>query len=504
MNAGILTTMAAAGAGLMCWASMEAQGKTADLGKVMFVGDSITHGYGAPSYRWPLHKILVDNGVKFEVVGVTEGYQSGGVDAGTLYGGVEFNNRHSAMSSERAYEIAGRINKSGRLGNSSVADWLGINKAYKGDFRLASSREIPDVFVMLIGTNDTLSDYGSKGGIGGGEGKNLEAVQEALIGTCKGTRWSGKGDMDAIVDTMRKANRRARILVLSVPCWSGKGWKVNAAPEDFAAIAAYNKALKSWAQWKKVQWVDINPGLMDVSRTDKPGVGVDSFFNNKDGLHPAPQGDLIIAAHVAQALGVGGRTVGAVGKEAAQFELQAPGLFESAKVREGVTLSEGTLELAPGKSLQCPWGEGMTGESGFSLEWKASVGNGETDGWNPEGGLQVTLGQGGHTGTLTVSESLISWGGKALYSADMSQEKKPLRVAWIEGDEEKGIQQGFYVWLGSSLIGEALPEGKAQFQGLRLLNATDSPVQVTQLSLGEGAWSPVAKKRVKKVKKSLR
>ena len=42
-----------------------AEDAPANLGNVMFVGDSITHGYGAPSYRWPLHKIFVDNGVQF-------------------------------------------------------------------------------------------------------------------------------------------------------------------------------------------------------------------------------------------------------------------------------------------------------------------------------------------------------------------------------------------------------------------------------------------------------
>lgn len=44
-----------------------------ELGKIMFVGDSITHGFRAPSYRWPLHKTLVDNGVSFSAVGVHVG-----------------------------------------------------------------------------------------------------------------------------------------------------------------------------------------------------------------------------------------------------------------------------------------------------------------------------------------------------------------------------------------------------------------------------------------------
>ncbi len=36
-----------------------------ELGNVMFVGDSITHGVNSASYRWALHKIFTDNGISY-------------------------------------------------------------------------------------------------------------------------------------------------------------------------------------------------------------------------------------------------------------------------------------------------------------------------------------------------------------------------------------------------------------------------------------------------------
>ena len=63
-----------------------------ELGNVMYVGDSITHGVNSASYRWALHKIFTDNGISYQAEGVKTGNYSGGVTAGTSYGGQIFNN----------------------------------------------------------------------------------------------------------------------------------------------------------------------------------------------------------------------------------------------------------------------------------------------------------------------------------------------------------------------------------------------------------------------------
>lgn len=67
-----------------------------DLGNVMYVGDSITHGVNGGSYRWALHKIFADNGISYNAEGVKTGNYSGGVTPGTSYGGQSFNNEHSS------------------------------------------------------------------------------------------------------------------------------------------------------------------------------------------------------------------------------------------------------------------------------------------------------------------------------------------------------------------------------------------------------------------------
>lgn len=450
-----------------------------NLGNVMFVGDSITHGFGAPSYRWPLHKIFVDNGVRFVAVGVTQGNQNPrfSIAPGTKYAGVPFNNRHSAMSSERAYEIAGRINKSGRLGNSNIHDWLGLDSSYSGDFKLDTSTQMPDVMVLMIGTNDTFSDFGNKRGIGAGN--NMAEAQKNLIGTYEGGMWSGEGDMDVIVDTMRKANPKARILILSIPTWHDVR-RTNNKAEDFAVIMDYNESLRKWAAFKNVEFVDVNKGLIDPARTDKPGVGEPQFFNANDKLHPTVQGDLLIAAKVADALGCPGRTVGLERKASAEFTplLQIGEKLKSTRV------------------VKLP----VDDSSVFTGVVSCSVGDGMKDGWDTENGLRITLGNGQETGALKVTESAIIWEentNRVLYCSDMSTNEDEIRIAFVPGNTEEGRESGFYVWLGDYLIGEALPGMSSSCNGHVLPGLVLTPignveVSVSSAGVADGAYAPAS------------
>lgn len=67
-----------------------------NLGNVMYIGDSITHGVNSGSWRWAMHKIFTDNGVSYTEKGIMTGNFSGGVAAGTSYGGKIFQNIHSS------------------------------------------------------------------------------------------------------------------------------------------------------------------------------------------------------------------------------------------------------------------------------------------------------------------------------------------------------------------------------------------------------------------------
>ncbi len=447
--------------------------QTADLGNVMFVGDSITHGVAAASYRWPLFKIWVDNGISLKEVGVHANNHSGGVRPNTPYGSATFLNVHSAISSERAYEIAGRINKSGRLENSNIFDWLGLDQSYSGKRRIDPATEMPSCYVMMIGTNDTLSDSGNAG-----------------IHTCIGEKEKDllgkKGDMDTIIDAMREGNPKAHIAVTTIPTWA-PGRSNNAAPDDFAAIEQYNKKLKVWGKASKVAVVEVNEGMVDLPRTKEiPFVGLPSMFG-RDRLHPSPQGDLIIAGNIARQLGYAGRTAGLTRKAAAEFPMQADKLPQAAK--------KGGLNIAKGETItheeSGDAGEAGTVEIRFG---KKGYGDGAKGGWDNDQALELTLVTGAATGTLRVGEAYIQWNDTTIYAEDMSKLREPLRLAWVAPVPAQGRQGGFYVWLGDMLIGEAL-EGSAGGKAGFTITAGGEAARLAQLSYDPSAsWAPDSKR----------
>lgn len=426
-----------------------------NLGRVMFIGDSLTHGVGAASYRWALHKIWADNGVGFEVIGITEGNRrpKQGIAPGTDYRGRIFNNRHCAMTSERAYEISGRKHVSQRLGASDIWDWLRLDADYQGEYRLPAD-EMPDTCFILAGTNDLLGDFDGKFH----QPEILQTVTQNLLE-------AEKGDMSRIIDAIRQVNRQARIIVLAIPTWHDT--PLNNTAEAHAAIAQYNQALAAWAASKGVQAIDINETLVDAACEEVPGKGVASFFT-ADRLHPSMQGDLLIGGIIAHKMGIPGRTAG------------LPRCAGSA-LRPIFTWSD-----------QLPTGaRWSTDHSCASLMLTPRVGNGATGGWETRRGLSLTLGSPAGDGKLTVTESYIIWGeDRILYSGDMSQNAKSLRIAWREADRRHGIPGGFYVWLGEMLIGEALPSKGAATCGLTLENNSSSSISIGAIAVSDRPTAP--------------
>ena len=461
-----------------------------DLGRVMFIGDSITHGYGSPSYRWALHKIWVDNGIEFDAVGIETGNNKaagkGGtsIDPGTMYIGKQFNNKHAAMSSQRAYETSGRTHGSGRLNDTDILDWLGVDKTYNGPRKVGEPA--PDTYFILLGTNDTLSDCSDKGGIG--KGSNISETSKALLD-------KKKGDMSVIVDTIRKVNKKARIIVLTIPTWGNT--KNNTNPADYAAIVNnYDKQLSKWAKSKKLILADVNKGLIDVANQEKPGKGVPSFYG--DGLHPNPQGDLLMAGRVAQAMGVAGRSAGLPRKASAKFDMTAASMFEAASAKEGVELKDDALTFQENTKLEMAWPQNTDLAKGFTVSFVASVGNGQADGWTTDKGLVVQLGNGTASGELLVSESYITWnGGKILYSDDMSKDKEAIRVTYMVGNPDADIPGGFYVWLGEMLVGEALSSDGKKTNGISFSNTGSAKVKVLHAAADGAPSAPAPKGYVK-------
>ena len=463
------------------------------LGNVMYVGDSITHGYGSASYRWALHKIFADNGISYNSVGVNTGNASGGVASGSIYGGVSFNNVHSAQSSARAYEIAGR-KKGGRFGNSNIQNWLGQSdikndgNTYTGSIfdGQTGNQALPDNFFLMIGTNDLLSESAG----------TIEQRAETL-----------QGDVQTIVNSMKLANPEANIILTTIPCWTTHS--NNNTDSIHQAVADYNTTLQTWVNDQtNVSLIDVNKGIIDVA-SDKPFFGVTSMFNRpgSDGLHPNAQGDLIIGGNIAKGMGYAGRTAGQLRKGNSQLDIN---FYENGSLSIGNIadltnkgFQSTNISIANNKinfgnqglsSLSYTWAPDTDLTKGFTFDMNLSLGNGATDGWNTTDQFSVSLGTDSFYGTLNVNEAYIQWGSTILYSTDMSTNTENIRVAYVNGDAANGLTQGYYVWLGDMLIGEGLSVTQGSgFNGLTIQYNGSGNASLNDIALnGSGSYAPTS------------
>ena len=449
---------------------------------MLYIGDSITHGYEAPSYRWALHKIFVDNGIKYDEIGVEVGNNTAVgdktslIEQGTTYLGVPFSNLHAAMSSQRAYETSGRTHSSMRLGGTDIFDWLKLPQADKTERQLD---EEPDTCFILLGTNDTLSDYGGKGGIA----KNISEVSKALT--------SGKnGDIPVIIDALHKANSKVKVVLLSIPAW-GATPTSNTAADYKSVLQSLNKQYASVAKKKKAIYVNLNEGLVDKTCEETPGRAVATFVNPKDKLHPTLQGDLIMAGLVARTMGYAGRSAGLPRKASAKFDWSASALFGEAKSKEGVTLDGENLLMKGGSKLETTWSSGADVSKGFAAQLKVALGNGGKGGWQNTASLVLTVGNGQHTARLVFKEGAICWDkGTVLYPIDMSTNGESIRVAWVEGNPSEHLNSGFYVWLGDMCIGEGLPDSSPGLNGMTIENSSSETVTVENVALDGTSSAP--------------
>ena len=398
----------------------------------MYVGDSITHGYQSASYRWALHKILVDNNISYDEVGYNTN-NTGGDLAGDSYRGVAFKNVHSATSGIRAWDVAGKTSKTG-------TEY--VNAPIKGILDSTSA----STFMVLLGTNDLLSDNNPL------TPTALTTVTDNLLGSDRSS-----GDIGHIVDALYESNPNATVYMATIPAWTHHN--NNDTAEPHTCVAEYNESLEGWvSNYNKLNrtdivLIDINKGLIDVA-AEKPFYGVYNMFRSPsaDGLHPNTQGELIIAGNMARAMGFGGRTAGAERKAATDF---------SRVVNNVVTDGSSNLKLnADSPSLSFAWSEAdssLAPDGGFTAELLGfTFGNGELNNWNTDDDFTFTIGNGSGYGALSINEAYIKWGDTVLFSDDMSALTENIRMAYVAGDSTQGIAGGYYVWLGDMLIGEAL------------------------------------------------
>lgn len=458
------------------------------IGRVTFLGDSITHGVNDQSYRWQLFKTLTDNGIENEIAGPREGYYSTPghtQDAGSNYGGVEFANVHLAQASGRTHNIISGSTSASVDGKNYSS---GVN--YGGHSTASTSAKFDsNTWFCMMGTNDLLSDTPNSGPT---TAQYSDQMQKMLGGSVSydassdkytwsaGTNW---GSMANIVNDVCMDGDT--FYMLSITPW-GSHSNHNRDMDHYAG-AEFNRNLQAWCEsysqtsGKNVVYVDVTRGMVDVTHNNR-FMGHDDFFNNSgDRLHPNEQGSLIMAGNLAQAMGIGGRTAGL---ERSDADI-APSVWHSATVGTDGTVAAGsTLSVAENIFTQ---------DLGYSVDFSAAFGNGASDGWltASAASMNITVGDGINSGTLSLSEGYIMWGDKVLYCQNTSDIGDNLRVVWHNGNTEDNVLSGYYVWLGDMLIGQGLSasERASALNGITI-SASGAAGSVTELAWANTAYAP--------------
>lgn len=470
------------------------------VGRVLFMGDSITHGVEEMSWRWGLFKTFVDNGIENEIAGPLTGYNStplntdyNGDTASTPYGGQVFENVHYAQASGRTHNMLTAGNSTNVFGNGTGVNYGGVSSAKVGKEYNA------DTYIMMMGTNDILSDGANTaekmatlterllgaGSVQNGAWVNADQLS-ALVGAA-GTDPStaahtGKwGTMGQIIDNM-KMGENDTMYVLSIPTWAQGRQNIQVYANY---VPSYNENLKLWTESYSashtgtVKYVDINRGLVDKT-LGGTFLGPNDFFRPgaADSLHPNEQGALIIAGNLAQGMGLAGRTAG---------------LHRADSQTANTTWLSGEAEytINAGQSVNLATNAfNMMG--GYTVDFSANFGNGATDGWLAKtNALSISVGDGSNVGTLKLSEGYISWGDtKLLFCQDNSvQGNDNIRIAYHTGDADHQVGQGYYVWLGDMLIGQALTAGSGSLNGITL-SSVGATGTVSGLTYSNTAYAP--------------
>lgn len=464
------------------------------LGRVMFMGDSITHGVADASYRWQFFKILVDNGLEFEIGGPRAGEQSTPITSdftvgSASYGSVHYADVHYARSSGRTYNMLTGSQGTNPFGTANRGQAYEYSGGGVVSAAGADALTNADTHILMIGTNDLLSDTATSQGQPYSTGERYATVMQVLFGGTvsygdSAYTWEkgdSMGNMGQIADAVLKESTDT-LYILSIPTWgTGNTGHPEADGAAYEAVQQYNGLLESWVgeynetATGKAYFVDINRGLLDVTRD--LWIGCDAFYKTSGGdyLHPNEQGSLIVAGNLAKGMGLAGRTAGQHRKGSADFSHQV-----------------GSVDVTSGT----PYTLSDCFEAGqaYTLSLDLTFGNGATGDWSTSDELTIASGNGTVSGTLSISEGFIKWGTKTLFSLDMSQNTETLRIAYVQEDiSTSNTGGGYYVWLGDMLIGQALAAstGDAVTNGLSL-TTTLSSTSVENLAYETGSYAPLS------------
>ncbi len=447
------------------------------LGRISFLGDSITHGVSDASYRWQFFKMLTDNGIENEIVGPREGYYnepSHTEDAGDSYGGAGFANVHLAQASGRTHNIIS--GSTSALGYSS-----GVN--YGGHSTSSTAAKFDsNTWFCMMGTNDLLSDTPNSGP---STSQYAAQMQKCFGGEVSydsatdsynwvaGDNW---GTMKTIVDDVCKEGDT--FYMLSITPW-GNHSNHNRDMDHYAG-AEFNRNMQAWCQaysaasGKNVVYVDVTRGMVDVTSGNR-NMGHDAFFNSSaDRLHPNDQGAVLMAGNLARAMGIGGRTAGLQRQDTTGWDSAAMG-----------TIAAGTSSLVAENAF--------TMDGGYTIDFAAVFGDGERNGWlSVDNALSISLGDGTNSGTLNITEGCIQWGSDVLFCWDNSTlaDEGNIRIAWHNGNTDDNVLGGYYVWLDDMLIGQGLSAGTGQGLNGILISASGANGTIDGLSWTNTAYAP--------------
>lgn len=443
------------------------------IGRVTFLGDSITHGVNDQSYRWQFFKVLTDNGIENEIVGPRSGYYNAPThteDAGSSYGGAEFANVHLAQASGRTHNII----------SGSNSGMSGVNYGGHSTASTAESFDSNSWFCMM-GTNDLLSD--TKDPVAGSTyatqmqkmlgGEVTYNAAEDCYNWQAGESWGNMGQIVSDVYTEGDT-----FYMLSITPWGGHNNHNN--DSDHYAAAEFNRLLEGWSQaytaetGKKVVYVDVTRGMVDRTSA-KRNMSHDAFFNSSsDRLHPNDQGSLLMAGNLARAMGIGGRTAGLERQSSAGWSGQTVGEVYNGT---GILAAENAFTMS----------------DGYTVDLSAEFGNGAADGWlGADCALSISLGDGTNSGTLNLSEGYIMWGSEVLFCWDNSTlaDEGNLRIVWHNGNAADNVLSGYYVWLGDMLIGQGLSATTDTGLNGILISANGADGTITDLTWANQAYAP--------------
>ena len=425
-----------------------------DFGNIAFVGDSITQGAGVEntatdkslSYRYPLWKIFVSNGVAWNPVGSMSTFLDGSSASASQtpdFLGNVYDNTSEGHYGWRTYDfLKGPEGRNQASGSGNLSEWL-TNATYYPD-------GTPDTVTLLLGVNDLSYN---------------KSVEETAA------------NAKAIIQQYQAKNPNVTVHVFSVLPTNQASW--NGVTDAQERIREYNAELKK--QISSGEWNTENSTVKYHDIT----TGFDAAGFTSDNVHPNASGALIVAKNIASALGL--NPVIDLGKsqvkasalktqvEFSQGESSWEATAKTGTVSQGFKQtaanshkwgvdSNGCLDISTvatgGSDIRLDWASGVAQE--FTLE--LSVKMDKTDRTNNF--LGVFAGNGDdEVGVLYIGESGIFWGNTStLLYGGISEAYKTyfatkdfvdVRIAYMfnEGSTTDGR---FYVWLNGDLIGDSL------------------------------------------------